>query len=50
MVEALAVEVEAISARLAVAKARKVNREVELPDWDREAKATPSGKRISTFD
>ena len=49
MVEASAAEAEAISATLAAAKARQVNGEVELPDRDRGAEATPSGKQISTL-
>ena len=50
MVEASAAEAEAISATLAAAKARQgqVNGESEqLPDRDRGAEATPSGKQIS---
>ncbi|BAT90339.1 hypothetical protein VIGAN_06156500 [Vigna angularis var. angularis] len=46
LVEASAAEAEAISATLAAAKARQVNGEVELPDRDRGAEATPSGKQI----
>ncbi|KAG5566463.1 hypothetical protein RHGRI_002137 [Rhododendron griersonianum] len=49
LVEASAAEAEAICATLAAAKARKVNGEVELPDRDRGAEATPSGKHISTL-
>ncbi|KAL0369475.1 UNVERIFIED_CONTAM: Serine/threonine-protein phosphatase BSL3 [Sesamum angustifolium] len=49
LVEASAAEAEAISATLAAAKAREVNGEVELPDRDRGAEATPSGKQISTL-
>ncbi|KAA8549979.1 hypothetical protein F0562_001664 [Nyssa sinensis] len=49
LVEAAAAEAEAISATLAAAKARQVNGEVELPDRDRGAEATPSGKQISTL-
>ncbi|KAF5470885.1 hypothetical protein F2P56_011372 [Juglans regia] len=49
LVEASAAEAEAISATLAAAKARQVNGEVELPDRDRGAEATPSGKPISTL-
>ncbi|RVW95543.1 Serine/threonine-protein phosphatase BSL3 [Vitis vinifera] len=49
LVEASAAEAEAISATLAAAKARQVNGEVELPDRDRGAEATPSGKQISTL-
>ncbi|KAF9665337.1 hypothetical protein SADUNF_Sadunf16G0112300 [Salix dunnii] len=49
LVEASAAEAEAISATLAAAKARLVNGEVELPDRDRGAEATPSGKQISTL-
>ncbi|KAL3850250.1 hypothetical protein ACJIZ3_012132 [Penstemon smallii] len=45
LVEAAAAEAEAISATLAAAKARQVNGEVELPDRDRGAEATPSGKQ-----
>jgi hypothetical protein len=44
LVEASAAEAEAISATLAAAKARQVNGEVELPDRDCGAEATPSGK------
>ncbi|KAG5531180.1 hypothetical protein RHGRI_025966 [Rhododendron griersonianum] len=49
LVEASAAEAEAICATLAAAKARKVNGEVELPDRDHGAEATPSGKHISTL-
>lgn len=50
MVEASAAEAEAISAALAAAKARQINGEVEqLPDRDRGAEATPSGKQISSL-
>ncbi|KAH1142412.1 hypothetical protein AAZX31_12G090800 [Glycine max] len=49
LVEASAAEAEAISATLAAAKARQVNGEVELPDRDRGAEATPSGKQISSL-
>ncbi|KAK7263478.1 hypothetical protein RJT34_31069 [Clitoria ternatea] len=49
LVEASAAEAEAISAALAAAKARQVNGEVELPDRDRGAEATPSGKQISSL-
>ncbi|KAA3471695.1 serine/threonine-protein phosphatase BSL3 [Gossypium australe] len=49
LVEASAAEAEAISATLAAAKARQVNGEVELPDRDRGAEATPSGKQTSTL-
>ncbi|KAH6774811.1 BRI1 suppressor 1 3 [Perilla frutescens var. hirtella] len=49
LVEASAAEAEAITAALAAAKARQVNGEVELPDRDRGAEATPSGKQISTL-
>ncbi|KAE8688741.1 Serine/threonine-protein phosphatase BSL2 [Hibiscus syriacus] len=49
LVEASAAEAEAISATLAAAKARQVNGEVELPDRDRGAEATPSGKLASTL-
>ncbi|KAL8057912.1 hypothetical protein ABFX02_04G214600 [Erythranthe guttata] len=48
LVEASAAEAEAITAALAAAKARRVNGEVELPDRDRGAEATSSGKQIST--
>ncbi|KAK8514423.1 hypothetical protein V6N13_063313 [Hibiscus sabdariffa] len=48
LVEASAAEAEAISATLAAAKARQVNGKVELPDRDRGAEATPSGKQTST--
>ncbi|EPS70499.1 hypothetical protein M569_04238, partial [Genlisea aurea] len=47
LVEASAAEAEAITAALAAAKARQVNGEVELPDRDRGAEATPSGKQTS---
>ncbi|GAB4824597.1 Serine/threonine-protein phosphatase bsl3 [Ancistrocladus abbreviatus] len=49
LVEASAAEAEAITATLAAAKARQVNGEVELPDRDRGAEATPSGKQILTL-
>ncbi|KAF7805758.1 serine/threonine-protein phosphatase BSL3 [Senna tora] len=52
LVEASAAEAEAISATLAAAKARQVNGEVgevDLPDRDRGAEATPSGKPISSL-
>lgn len=49
LVEASAAEAEAITATLAAAKARQSNGEVELPDRDRGAEATPSGKQISTL-
>ncbi|KAL6966761.1 Serine/threonine-protein phosphatase bsl3 [Sarracenia purpurea var. burkii] len=49
LVEASAAEAEAICATLAAAKARQVNGEVEVPDRDRGAEATPSGKQISTL-
>ena len=49
LVEAAAAEAEAISATFAAAKARQVNGEVELPDRDRGAEATPSGKQISSL-
>ncbi|KAM7496998.1 hypothetical protein LguiA_021412 [Lonicera macranthoides] len=49
LVEASAAEAEAITATLAAAKARQNNGEVELPDRDRGAEATPSGKQISTL-
>ncbi|KAK1270459.1 hypothetical protein QJS04_geneDACA012912 [Acorus gramineus] len=49
LVEASAAEAEAISATLAAAKARQMNGEAELPDRDRGAEATPSGKPISTL-
>ncbi|XP_072088503.1 serine/threonine-protein phosphatase BSL3 [Arachis hypogaea] len=49
LVEASAAEAEAISATLAAAKARQENGEVELPDRDRTAEATPSGKQISSL-
>ncbi|KAF8098259.1 hypothetical protein N665_0270s0030 [Sinapis alba] len=49
LVEASAAEAEAISATLAAAKARQVNGEVELPDRDRGAEATPSGKPSSSL-
>ncbi|CAL5425557.1 unnamed protein product [Camellia sinensis] len=49
LVEASAAEAEAITAALAAAKARQVNGEVEIPDRDRGAEATPSGKQISSL-
>ncbi|KAL4332010.1 hypothetical protein GQ457_07G042910 [Hibiscus cannabinus] len=49
LVEASAAEAEAISATLAAAKARQVNGEAELPDRDRGAEVTPSGKQTSTL-
>ncbi|KAK7257579.1 hypothetical protein RIF29_31644 [Crotalaria pallida] len=49
LVEASAAEAEAISATLAAAKARQENGEAELPDRDRGAEATPSGKQISSL-
>ncbi|OVA17135.1 Phosphoesterase domain [Macleaya cordata] len=50
LVEASAAEAEAISAALAAAKARQVNGDVEqLPDRDRGAEATSSGKQMSTL-
>lgn len=52
LVEASAAEAEAISAALAAAKARQengLNGEVELPDRDRGAEATPSGKHTSSL-
>ncbi|GAV75136.1 Metallophos domain-containing protein/Kelch_2 domain-containing protein/Kelch_4 domain-containing protein [Cephalotus follicularis] len=49
LVELSAAEAEAISPTLAAAKARQVNGEVELPDRDRGADATPSGKQMSTL-
>ncbi|CAN4120154.1 unnamed protein product [Withania somnifera] len=49
LVEASAAEAEAITAALAAAKARQQgNGEVELPDRDGGAEATPSGKVAST--
>lgn len=48
LVEASAAEAEAIAATLAAAKARQVNGEVELPERDRGAEATPSGKPVSS--
>ncbi|KAI3775967.1 hypothetical protein L1987_45727 [Smallanthus sonchifolius] len=48
LVEASAAEAEAIAATLAAAKARQSNGEVELPDRDRGAEATPSGKQIKS--
>ncbi|KAJ0982634.1 hypothetical protein J5N97_010889 [Dioscorea zingiberensis] len=48
LVEASAAEAEAISATLAAAKARQINGEIDqLPERDRGAEATPSGKQIS---
>ncbi|KAG6433133.1 hypothetical protein SASPL_104741 [Salvia splendens] len=47
LVEAAAAEAEAISATLKAAKARQVDGEVELPDRDRGAEATPSGKQTT---
>ncbi|KAJ7948070.1 Serine/threonine-protein phosphatase [Quillaja saponaria] len=49
LVEASAAEAEAISATLAAAKARQVNGEVELPDRDGGAEATPSGKQMPSL-
>ncbi|XP_022930917.1 serine/threonine-protein phosphatase BSL3-like [Cucurbita moschata] len=51
LVEASAAEAEAISATLAAAKARlgHDDGEVELPDRDRGAEATPSGAQISSL-
>nr|XP_016432457.1 PREDICTED: serine/threonine-protein phosphatase BSL3-like isoform X2 [Nicotiana tabacum] len=50
LVEASAAEAEAITATLAAAKARQQgNGEVELPDRDRGAEATPSGKQAPTL-
>ncbi|XP_059278167.1 serine/threonine-protein phosphatase BSL3-like [Lycium ferocissimum] len=50
LVEASAAEAEAITAALAAAKARQQgNGEVELPDRDRGAEATPSGEEQSTL-
>ncbi|KAF9592306.1 hypothetical protein IFM89_013532 [Coptis chinensis] len=50
LVEASAAEAEAISAALAAAKARQVNGDVDqLPERDRGAEATPSGKQIPTL-
>ncbi|CAH2038574.1 unnamed protein product [Thlaspi arvense] len=49
LVEASAAEAEAISATLAAAKARQVNGEVELPDRDCGAEATPSGTPTSSL-
>ncbi|WJX49981.1 Serine/threonine-protein phosphatase bsl3 [Trifolium repens] len=49
LVEASAAEAEAISATLAAAKARQENGDVESPDRDRGAEATPSGKQISSM-
>ncbi|KAE9587877.1 hypothetical protein Lal_00002689 [Lupinus albus] len=49
LVEASAAEAEAISRTLAAAKARQENGEVELPDRDRGAEATPSGKEIPSL-
>ncbi|XP_060169940.1 serine/threonine-protein phosphatase BSL3-like isoform X2 [Lycium barbarum] len=50
LVEASAAEAEAITATLAAAKARQQgNGEVELPDRDGGAEATPSGKGASTL-
>lgn len=46
MVEASAAEAEAIAKTLAAAKARQSNGEVDLPDRDRGAEATPSGKQM----
>ncbi|KAK3443736.1 serine/threonine-protein phosphatase BSL3 [Eucalyptus grandis] len=48
LVKASAAEAEAISATLAAAKARQSNGEVESPDRDRGAEATPSGKQLSS--
>ncbi|KOM27548.1 hypothetical protein LR48_Vigan438s000400 [Vigna angularis] len=49
LVEASAAEAEAISAALAAAKARQENGEAEVPDRDRGAEATPSGKQASSL-
>ncbi|GKU93740.1 hypothetical protein SLEP1_g7308 [Rubroshorea leprosula] len=49
LVEASAAEAEAISATWAAAKARQVNGEVEQPERNGEADATPSGKQMSTL-
>ncbi|CAN0918093.1 Serine/threonine-protein phosphatase BSL3 [Linum grandiflorum] len=49
LVEASAAEAEAITAALAAAKARQENGEVELPDRERTAEATSSGKQLSTM-
>ncbi|CAN4080432.1 unnamed protein product [Withania somnifera] len=50
LVEASAAEAEAITAALAAAKARQqANGEVELPDRDRGAEATPSGEEKPTL-
>ncbi|CAL0324286.1 unnamed protein product [Lupinus luteus] len=49
LVEASAAEAEAISRTLAAAKARQENGEVELPDRDRGAEATPSGEEIPSL-
>ena len=49
LVEASAAEAEAISATLAAAKARQENGEIDLPDRDGGAEATPSGKPISSL-
>ncbi|KAI3692859.1 hypothetical protein L6452_32683 [Arctium lappa] len=49
LVEASAAEAEAIAKTLAAAKARQSNGEVELPDRDRGAEATPSGKQTSSL-
>ncbi|XP_075099630.1 serine/threonine-protein phosphatase BSL3 isoform X3 [Nicotiana tabacum] len=50
LVEASAAEAEAITATLAAAKARQQsNGEVELPDRDRGAEATPSGKQAPSL-
>ncbi|KAJ8574413.1 hypothetical protein K7X08_026218 [Anisodus acutangulus] len=50
LVEASAAEAEAITAALAAAKARQQgNGEVELPDRDRGAEATPSGEEESAL-
>ncbi|KAI9094192.1 hypothetical protein K1719_026774 [Acacia pycnantha] len=49
LVEASAAEAEAISATLAAAKARQENGEVDLPERDGGAEATPSGKLISSL-
>ncbi|PWA45797.1 Kelch repeat type 2 [Artemisia annua] len=49
LVEASAAEAEAITATLAAAKARQSNGEVALPDRDRGAEATSSGKQISSL-
>ncbi|KAL9659426.1 hypothetical protein QQ045_024232 [Rhodiola kirilowii] len=48
LVEAATAEAEAISATLAAVKAKHSNGEVESPERDRGAEASPSGKQVHT--